>query len=169
MGDLALDHLERAPLQRGPARVVERARPGRPRKRQDLARDGADRVMLLGHERRHVAVAGVTHARKELLLLEVEMPADVLLDVPHEHSGQLNQLGVSRVARPRRARERLLDASKQLEIDAMLVVERTAHLALIGHWLTFRANALPMAASATCAAGRPFGLMGDFPFVARAR
>jgi hypothetical protein len=137
MGDLPFDHLERAPLERRPARVVERAGRGRLRERQHLACDGADGAMLLDQQRRHVAVAGVAHARKKLLLLEVEMPADVLLDVPREHAGELNQLRVARVARPRRARERLLDAAEQLEIDAMLVVERTAHLALIAHGGTF--------------------------------
>src|SRR4029079_13218621 len=52
--------------------------------RQTLGGDLADRVVLLAHQLGHVAVAGLGHAREQLVLLELEMAPDVVLDQPRE-------------------------------------------------------------------------------------
>jgi hypothetical protein len=130
--NLPLDHFERAALQRIPSGIVERSGRCGLGERQDFTRDGADRFMLLDEQRRHVAVACFAHPREQFALLEVEVAADVLLDLPAQQVDELDDL-LTGGARTRRTRQRLLDAAEQFEIDAMLVVERSAHLSFIAH------------------------------------
>src|SRR5690242_4431583 len=131
--DLPLDHLQRAAAKRAPAGRVQRACRGGLCKRSELARNLANCVVLLDEQRGHVAVARIAHAREQLLLLEFEMPADVLREVAAERARELCELAVDSVAGGRRTRERVLDAREQLEGRAMLVVEHAAHRGLVAH------------------------------------
>ncbi|MCZ7561751.1 MAG: hypothetical protein M5U30_18360 [Burkholderiaceae bacterium] len=89
--------------------------------------------MLLGEQLGDVAFARVGQPREELALLEVEVAVHVLLEVAREAGRHAGEFGVAARARARRAREGLLDAAEQVEVGAMLVVERVADLALEAH------------------------------------
>ena len=69
-------------------RVVDRPRCRGARERQQLGGDFADRVVLFDQQRRHVAVAGVGHQRKERFLLEPEVALDVLFQRARELADQ---------------------------------------------------------------------------------
>src|ERR1019366_26121 len=129
VGHLALDHLQRTALESVKPAVVERSRSGGACQRQYLGRNRADGVVLFLQQLRDIAFAGLGHAREQLAFLEVEMTPDVLLDEAAECAGELDEIGIACGVRARRSRERLLNATEQVEIAAMFGVERVADLA----------------------------------------
>ena len=88
----------------------------------------ADRVVLLGQQHGDLAVAGLAHARKQFLLLEAEVPVDVLLQAARQRHHQLDQVRLTRPIAARRARQGLLGAAQQVEIGTMFLVQGMAGL-----------------------------------------
>ena len=126
--DLALHEFDQQLLEQRRSGRGQRLGRRRARQRRQFGDHGTDGVVLLGQQRRHVAVAGLGHERKELLFLEVEVAADLVLQVVLQRACQ------RRRASARRCRgQRLLDAAEQVEQGAVFVVEAAADLAE-GSW-----------------------------------
>jgi hypothetical protein len=63
------------------------------------------------------------------------VPADVLFQLPDERAGELAEVGIGRHAGTAGAREGQLEPAQQVDIGAMIGVERLAHLAhIMGVW-----------------------------------
>src|SRR5690606_27427996 len=95
--------------------------------------DRPDRRVLLGEQLGDVAFAGIGEPREQLLLFEIEMAVHVLLEMAHEAGGDLGELGIAAGAGARRTGKGLLDAPEQVEVGAVLLVERVTDLALEAH------------------------------------
>src|SRR6185503_16500256 len=110
----------------------------------------ADDRVLLGQELADVAVAGGGQARKERLLLEVEMPADLAVERGQRLARQRFGLGAGQG-------ERALHPPPEGDHRVVLLVEAAADLAAeihggdpfsIATWDAGRARARPCLASA---------------------
>jgi hypothetical protein len=85
--------------------------------------------MLLGQQQGDLAVTGLAHAREQFSLFEAKVAIEVLLQVARQRHHQLEQFRRAWPIPAWCARQRLLDASQQVEIGTMLLVQGMTGLA----------------------------------------